>query len=339
MTYSWNGENMWDVATLPSGVSKFLKIAGPTQLRVLLWFATIGKGRGDAVACSEYLGGRISPDECEDALRFWAAEGILLAEGTKPIRKKDEVVEKKEEPKPQETKKPTPRIVGASSPSKAVSTITQRHQNSKEFRYLLESTEICLGKVLNRADQDRLLDIYDTLKMPVEVILMAMTYAAQKGKGTVSYVQAVCKSWAEEGITTVQKADEHLCYLERTDKCWDQLNAWLDVDCAKVTITQKQMAEKWLSQWKLRKPILQLAYTRTMEKTGKFQASYMNKLLDSWYTSGLVTPEKVEAYEGKNFTPAKNAGNKRTSIQPGGFDAAQYANVVKNHTPKFRKKG
>ncbi|MBP5303497.1 MAG: DnaD domain protein [Clostridia bacterium] len=345
MDYCWNGEQMWDVVSLPAKTAEFLKIAGPTQLRVLLWLATVGKGRGNAKDCSTYLGGRISPEECEDALRFWEAEGLL----THGKASKKAIVPSKPEPKPERKAEeiPTPiRPKGKSieeirAAKKVIPARTlQKGDQHKEFAFLLQTTEMQLGKTLSRADQDRLLDVYEQSNLPLNVILMVVSYAAKQDKKSISYIKAVAQSWADEGILDAQTANEHLCYLERTDNCWNQVALWLELDNKRVTVTQKQLAEKWLHQLKIKKPLLQLAYTRATEKTGKFQASYMDKVLGSWLDEGLTTPEKVEASE-KPATPVpgKPSGKKTPSQQAGGFNADQYEKLVKKQTPIYRKKG
>ena len=373
MAYTWNGDYMWDAATLPSAVGRYLKLAGSTQLLVLLWMATIGRGRGDAESCAADLGGRVSVEDCEDALRFWEDEGLLVkakspaadkvAPQSKPAAEEKAAAKKTAEtasvkkpaaadlplksavapraavtPTVTTTSRAAERSAAAATPraaKKPAAPVMQR-QRDAEFRLLLESVEMRLGKPLSHADQNRLLDLYDTADLPVGVILMAVAYAVKMDKPKLSYIQAVVRSWEEQGIDSVDTADKHLCHLERIEQAWVQLEQWLDLSAVRPTLMQKTMAEKWLFQWSVSRELLLLAYERCAEKTGKFQASYIDRVLESWRQDGLDTPEKVKAAakprRGASAAPDSAAGT-------GGLNLDQYAAMVQTHTPKYRKKG
>ena len=338
--YTWNGDYMWDAATIPSAVGRYLKLAGSTQLLVLLWMATIGRGRGDAEACAADLGGRVSADDCADAFRFWEQEGLVVrAKGAHKAAASQEADKPAVVPiagKPvvaaPKAKQPTAPPTSAKKPAAPV---TQRSRDA-EFRFLLESVEMRLGKPLSHADQNRLLDLYDTADLPVEVILMAVAYAVKMDKPKLSYIQAIVRSWEEQGITTVDAADKHLCYLERTEQAWIQLEQWLDLSAVRPTLLQKTLAEKWLMQWSISRELMLLAYERCVEKTGKFQGSYIDRVLESWRQDGLTTPDKVKA-AAKSRRSAPTAAN-GTNASVGGFDIDQYTAMVKSYTPKYRKK-
>ena len=297
--------------------------------------AAIGRGRGDAESCAADLGGRVSVEDCADALCFWEEEGLL-------VRAKDAADKPAKGPKPA-AKKPTSDAVSVVAPAKpARSTrpavpVAQR-QRDADFWLLLEATESRLGKALSHADQNRLMDLYDVSELPVEVILMAVAYAVKAEKPKISYIQAVVRSWEEQGITTVDAADRHLCYLERLEQAWVQVDQWLDLTAVRPTLSQKTMAEKWVFQWSVSRELLLLAYERCVDNTGKFQASYIDRVLESWRQDGLDTPAKVKAAAAKSrrasAAPKPGAGH-----AAGGLNVDQYAAMVQTHTPKYRKKG
>ena len=80
MTYTWNMRLMGDVFVLPGDiVDNHLRLAGSTQLKVLLWCARCGRGEFDAQACSAAIG--VSPADCVDALQYWLQTGVLTENG------------------------------------------------------------------------------------------------------------------------------------------------------------------------------------------------------------------------------------------------------------------
>ena len=69
MEYRWNPEQMAEVFVLPAAVAdRHIRLAGPTQLKVLLWLARSGRGSFDAAACSAAIG--YSPADCADAVQY-----------------------------------------------------------------------------------------------------------------------------------------------------------------------------------------------------------------------------------------------------------------------------
>lgn len=340
--YTWNGDYMWDAATLPAAVGRYLKLAGSTQLLVLLWMATIGRGRGDAETCAADLGGRVSVEDCADALRFWEQEGLVVRAKGAQKEMSSEKAEAAADKLPAVTPilhktvaAVAPKTADKPAPAKKTAAPVSQRSRDAEFRFLLESAEMRLGKPLSHADQNRLLDLYDTAELPVEVILMAVAYAVKMDKPKLSYIQAVVRSWEEQGITTVDAADKHLCYLERTEQAWVQLEQWLDLSAVRPTVLQKTLAEKWLNEWSVSRELMLAAYERCVEKTGKFQASYIDRVLESWRQDGLTTPDKVNAAAKSR----RSAPTTATPAQTGGLNLDQYAAMVQTHTPKYRKKG
>ncbi len=295
---------MWDTVSLPASIGRYLKLATPLQIQVLLWLAAAGRGQADAHSCAAALGGKVRAEDCEEALRYWVSEGLLtvLSAGTPATPSK------------------TP--AAALSPAKAVvkpafgvkpqmNEVVARQKSNGEFAYLLDDAACRLGKPLSPGHMETLLYLYDDAGLPAAVILMVIAYAVANGKGNMRYIEKTALNWAERGIDNIAKAVEYLCRLARIERAWDQLSRWLDL-AHDPTVTQKEQAEKWLYQWNLSEELVRLAYERCMEKTGKFQSGYMDKVLESWHLEGLDTPEKAAAsYGGKG---AKKAASSASSV-------------------------
>lgn len=60
---------------------------------------------------------------------------------------------------------------------------------------------------------ETLLYLYDTAGLPAEVILMVIEYAVGAGKYHMRYIEKVALDWADRGIDTIDKAEQHLCPL------------------------------------------------------------------------------------------------------------------------------
>ncbi len=334
--FTWNSAELCHPAVLPQKAGEALKIATFTQLKVLLYIATCGQSSVDAAACAAALGGRVTEADCADALAFWEKEGVLLSDGTPEKPKKAAAVV---EEAPQPPLAPAAPSVPKSAP--VVKTLTpadtpkpKKKTNYKEFTNLLHTVEARFGKTLSRSDQDRLLDLCEQTALPMEVLIMIVAYAVKNDKKSVRYIKTTAENWEEQGINTIDAADRHLCHLERREKAWTKLTEWLSLEIERPTVSQKDLAEKWIFEFKQKQPLIALAYAKCVEKTGKFHAVYMDRLLISWHEDGITTPDKAEH-------PQKSASKKTaTSAQKsdGGFDVDKYEQLIAGRTPRFRKK-
>ncbi len=354
--YVWNSKELCNAAIFPKKAGDALKMATFTQLKVLVWIATCGRSDVDAATCSAALGGRITEADCADALAFWEAEGVLVSDkssnkSTASSAKSPNTVD------PESSVAAAVRELTAkmnSSSNESVSTVTEteipkpspvvktlstekatppkRTVSQKEFVELLHTVEARFGKTLSRSDQDRLLDLCEETTLPTEVLIMIVAYTVKNDKKRVSYVQTVARSWEEQGINTIDAADRYLCHLERREKAWKKLADWLSLSIERPTVSQKDLAEKWIYEFKQKQPLLSLAYTKCFEKTGKFQAAYMDRLLCAWHEDGITSPEMVGTTKKAAPRPTKKSEN-------GGFDVEKYEKMIAGSTPRFRKKG
>ena len=65
-----------------------------------------------------------------------------------------------------------------------------------------------MGRPLSPGLSSTLLAIHDDYGLPVDVTLMLLQFVKSKGKDNTSYIEAVARDWAEEGISTHPHAAE-----------------------------------------------------------------------------------------------------------------------------------
>lgn len=342
--YRFNGMQMSDVAVLPAQAGHYLCLASELQLRVLLWMATAGRQGGCAADCAAALGGRVTEAACEDAFRYWVGEGLMTSDGAaapaagtavpaaipavSPVPAA--VLPVVSAPGTEERRTPVKRPPAVKP---QMTEVVNRQKQNEKFAFLLVEAGSRLGKALSPADQETLLYLYDTAGLPAEVILLCIAYAVQRGKNNMRYIEKTALDWADRDIRTIGEADAYLCRLTQQDKAFETLSGWCDLP-PRPTVTQKALAAKWIGEWGVSRDLLLYAVQVCLEKTGKFQYTYIDRVLESWRAEGWDTAEKVK--RGKTAKP-EAAAAPRTSA--GGFDVSQYEAMVRAHTPKYRKKG
>ncbi len=342
MQYAWNGKCAFETASIPKAAAAKLKLAGPLQLRVLLWLACVGQGHFDAASCAAACGG--SPEACTEALHYWAAEGLIAVEAASPATA-TWVAPPTATASPAATAEAAPPaekatvllpvgMTAASRPSRTE--VLEVQARDERFAFLLHTASEKLGKALSPADMAVYLHLYGTVGLPPEVILMIIGYAVKNGKARLSYIEKTALNWAEQGITTMDAADAYLCHLERLETAWSQVCEWAKLEVACPTLAQKEAAVRWLHEWGFSREITELVLAYAIEKTGKFQATYADRIFERFHALGIRTAEAAR----QELEPQKPAPKKRTSRmktaedRAPSFDLGDYESMALRHRPR-----
>ncbi|MGI6255574.1 MAG: DnaD domain protein [Acutalibacter sp.] len=293
---------LWNsVFAVPTAlVDRYLKLAGKEQLQVLLWMLRHPGEPATPQALAENLG--TDPDTILDAFDYWVQEGLLScragelspapqAQSTQPAAPSA--------PAPA----PAPAAQAAPLPSKkrAVKPDTQhvltRMQESEEIKFLLQEAEMTFGKTLSPSMTSTLVSMCDDYGLPVEVAVMIVHYAKNANKTTPSYIDAVARDWAESGITSLQAAEEKLQQLDQHRLAWDRVQAAAGMARRAPSKKEDECAYRWVYQWKFTKEMLTAAYERCVDRTSRFNISYIDKVLEDWHNKGIQNLQDLEQRE------------------------------------------
>ena len=314
--YFWNPSLMRHVFAVPEEiVDRHLRLAGSVQLKVLLWVSR--NGTFDAESCSQAIG--VSAPDCADALQYWVAAGVLS--GGEPVAATPTP--------PKDENPPAPKPKAAARPKvhkPQLTEVIRRQQQDGEFDGLLAEVSARMGRPLGNGDLETLLYLYESVGLPAAVILMVVGYAAQMGRINMRYIEKVALDWADRGIVTMAAAEEHLCYLERCEQAVLRVQAVRQLEKPLTTATAMRAAEKWICAFGITDEVLAKAYAICLEKTGKFDVKYIDRVLENWHAQGADTTEKVEALTGKKQAKTHS------------FDHTEYEDMVEHYVPVYKKK-
>lgn len=307
--YTWNAAALCGVFALPNAVADdCLSLASAEQLKVLVWFSR-HQPQWDAAACAAQIG--LSAEESESALRFWIDKGIL-ADGSTANR-------------------PKARPAAVKPLLKEVIQFQKQHA---EFSALVEQASVSLGKAITHTDTSTLLYLYDTVGLPMEVILMEIAYAVSVGKGNMRYVEKLALDWCDRDIATIRAVEEHIRYLDACRLAGEAVEKLLAAP-RPLGLPQQEMAGKWLDQWKFSHEMLLKAADITRDKIEKITPafySYMDKILERWAAEGIDRPEKIPAAK-----PAKKKGVAATNPEKSSLHLEEFEKDLLRYTPKFNK--
>lgn len=275
-------------------VDRHLKLAGKEQLQAILWLLRHSGKQVTPQQLADALG--MSPDTALDALEYWRQAGLLAAGERRPASP----AAAQETPPPLPgTSAQEPLLPKRRMPKPDMTHLAARMGESEEVRFLMQEAEATFGKTLSPAMSATLLTICDDYGLPVEVAVMLLHYAKEVGKTGTSYIDSVARDWAESGVFTLEAAEKKLQELEEHRQAWAKVQSAAGLPRRAPSRKEEDAAYRWVYQWKFTGEMLRAAYERCVDNTGKFNISYINKILEGWHKQGARNLQEVEALEAK----------------------------------------
>lgn len=165
-----------------------------------------------------------------------------------------------------------------------------------------------MGRVLSTEELKTLLAIRDYLKMPPEVVSMALTYCLQRTEYynqthgtnrtvTIRALEKECYLWANKGILTLERASDYISRNLQQQTPESQVRKALQIDRPLVD-SEKKYIRAWLDMG-FEPAVIRSAYEKTLMATGKLTWAYLNRILLNWHEKGLHTPAQIQGADQK----------------------------------------
>lgn len=311
-------------------IDKYVRFTKPEYIQVFLYIKAAAE-RSKALPPAEDIAKAldISSVKAEFILEYWASRGeIEFVDGEYrfPSEKaSDNNLKKSVGAKPKAISSARgiskPQHMRSTRPAYSQKEINAAAQKDKQISGMFYQAETILKKALSPSETELLFSFHDWLGLPVEVILMLLSYAAKKGKTTKRYLETVAIDWADKGIDNFEAAEAYVSELEAADSAENKVRSILGIYGRGLSPTEKKYIKLWVNELKIPTELISLAYDRTVEYTGKLSWSYMDKLLQSWIANGYSTVEDVKAadeeyYKTKGKTNQNDGGKKANSKSP-----------------------
>ena len=168
-----------------------------------------------------------------------------------------------------------------------------------DFSIVIDETQRMLGKILSPDELLRLFGIYDSLRLPPEVILQLITHCIKESQTTgdgrapsVRYIEKAAFTWEREGVFTLERAEEYLKALEARKSIRGEVKKALQIRDREFSATEKRYVDGWISM-EFEPEAIAIAYDRTVLKTGKLTWAYMDSIIKNWHSKGLHTAQQV----------------------------------------------
>lgn len=191
----------------------------------------------------------------------------------------------------------------ATRPQYSPQEINIYRENSEEIRDLFKFAQKKLNKLLTYPDMNIIFSFYDWLRLPIEVIKLMLAYYCDK---SMSYIEKVAIQWAEDGINTIDKAEE------RTQRYGNYkiIAKALGISNNRMIVPkEEEYMKKWLDVYKFSMDIIQEACQKAVLRTGNASFEYTNSILTYWHNSNVTTLDEAkkldEAFRHKKKTESE----------------------------------
>lgn len=308
-------------------VEKWVRFAKPEYLQVYIYILSRYKQNNETLTADEIVSRLHMHRETVDAaLDFWITADVLGgttdnyyfadAQGGSGRKKRTGSAKTSYRTKPAYTS----------------AEIDAAISENKDLDYLFKRAEKILNRLLSPSDYEMIYSFVDWLGLPVEVVVMLLTFVAAKGKTNKRYIETIALDWADKGITTYESAEEYIKELELKLSHEGKVRGILGIYDRALTQTEKKYIQLWCFEKDISAELIEEAYSRTVDATGKLSWAYMNKIIMNWFEDGIRTREDIKSHEA--LYKLKNAASKEP-VKSGAQTKSKFNNYTDTNKPDY----
>lgn len=190
-------------------------------------------------------------------------------------------------------------------------------REDKNFFTFINEVQARLGRPLEPNNETmKAYEIY-AIGLPLEVYMQLITFCITKSMRkakkmpTLDYILKVADTWARESLFTIEKVEEYLRVLEDREEVHEDIKQRLRIYKRELSGFEREYINKWLDM-KMDPAAMELAYEKTVLKTGDLSCAYMDRIIENWHSKGLCTREQIEKREGNAGLNRGGASGKKS---------------------------
>ncbi len=171
--------------------------------------------------------------------------------------------------------------------------LLQSRRSDRAFAGLCDYFEQCKGRQMTQREMSILLNTYQSLNFPANVMGMLIGWCLESGHFSIQTIEREAYRWHNKGIHTFEQASAHLEALRRMNTYEAGVLRLFGQTGREAAETQKKYIAQWQA-WGVSLELLELAYDRTLTAIGQLNWKYLHKILENWHAQGLKTRKQVE---------------------------------------------
>lgn len=194
--------------------------------------------------------------------------------------------------------------------------------DGSDFKALLTEMEHLLGKTFSATDLRILLELYDHLAMPAEVLIELTAWQIEETEGKygpgrrprMGEVKAAAYRWKKNGIDTLEDAESYIKKQTYFKGREGELLQAVGITNRSAIEGERRFLHQW-TEWGFGPDAVRMAYERTVLRVGGMKWPYCNGILRRWNDKNAHTVEEIQALE-------KNSSRSVLNPQPTGHAGA-----------------
>ena len=290
------------------------------ELRVLCLLS-----ESDAPLSAEELASLLSLDigEVKDALSFWRGGGAITATQRKETKEiKEAKEEKATDTAPRSETLKAAVSAAADRPVRRSDTLPDYSAaeaaaivEKEDLSSFLTECQSVFGKEFSPRDTGVVLGLCKELSLPTDYILLLIAYCQGLDEGgraakPMRYVEKVAFSLFDRGIRTTEALTAYIDERTRFRAEERELRRLLGLGERALTAKEETFFTRWFAEYGFSMAVIKRAYDLCADRTGKYSAPYMEKILSDWNKAGCKTVADVDrqiaSEHEKKPAPAKN---------------------------------
>lgn len=278
MEYFANIKEFQSTFSVPKSVAQnYLKLATPTQLKVLLYVLNNLADDPSSEDISLFLS--IPLSDVNDALNFWSTADILIP--------------KQAGAKPQE-EKPKNKIIKSQIIKPTREEIIRQSQDNEELALLLREAEGKFSRILTFGEIQTLSWLFIEQGLDISLILMLLEYASNENRLNIGFIERTAIEWLNNGVYDISSAESYITETYEKRTAWKIVETTFGIETRRPSEKELSLSHLWIKEWGFSREILKLAYDKCIDTKSKFIMGYIAKILEGWHQNGYKTVEDIE---------------------------------------------
>lgn len=195
----------------------------------------------------------------------------------------------------------------------------EEKEDDDAIRTIIDKVGNLLERCLGSADYSLICDLYEKMNFSSRLIIYLFQHCKDNGKTDIKYIEKVALDWADEGIRTVEQAEERIRNHSLSHN--SVIKAFgLGRNLGQSEI---QFLEKWQNTYHFPIDVIVAACDRTLIYKAKPDFKYADTILKNWYDGGCKNLEDAEKMN-EAFSNAKKEQAVKAKKAPSSFPQRKY---------------
>ncbi len=257
-----------DLILLPKDILSRLSNASAEELKTLIYFFA----EPDCSVSDAARATGLTVASVESACAFWRGAGVFC-----------------------ESDAPKKRVASDTSAYRNYdsATISRALTSNDQFALVYSVAGEKMGKQLTKNDISTLYYLFDYVGMPAPLICGIVEQCVADNKRNMQYIFKKAVALYEDGIDTYDKFEEYLARREVINSKVGKLRKLFGMGDRALTSKEKKLFDCWFGDWSMSFELVEHAYEKAIDTTGKLSTAYINGILTRWHESGFETVEDV----------------------------------------------